>query len=62
MTMASFTIYVMLLGVKVVNSCRQSYTMRCNPGAGAGARVPWSPTAGAGIISCLWPDSQSVIL
>ena len=40
MTMARFTIYVMMLGVKVGNSCRQSCAMRCNPsgsGAGAGA-------------------------
>ena len=36
MTMARFTIYVMLLGVKVVNSCKQSCAMRCNPSAGAG--------------------------
>ena len=61
-TMARLTIYVMPLGVKVVNSCRQSCAMRCNPGAGAGAGVPWSPPAGAGFTSWLWPDSQSVIL
>ena len=36
MTMARFTIYVVLLGVKVVNSCRQSCVIRCNPSAGAG--------------------------
>ena len=35
MTMARFTIYVMLLGVKVVNSCRQSCALRY-PSAGAG--------------------------
>ena len=37
MTMARFTIYVMLLDVKVVNSCRQSCAMRCNPSVGTGA-------------------------
>ena len=31
MTTARFTIFVMLLGVKVGNSCRQSCAMRCNP-------------------------------
>ena len=36
MTMARFTIYVMLLGVKVGNSSRQSCAMRCSAGAGAG--------------------------
>ena len=30
--MARFIIYVMLLGAKLVNSCRQSLTIRCNPG------------------------------
>ncbi len=39
MTMARFTIYVVLLGVKVVNSCRQSCAMRCNPSAGAVAGI-----------------------
>ena len=37
--MARFTIYVILLGVNVVNSCRQSCAMRCNPSAGAGAWI-----------------------
>ena len=36
MTMARFTVYVLLLGVKVVNSCRQSCAMRCNLNARAG--------------------------
>ena len=40
MTMARFTIYVMLLGAEVVNSCRQSCAMRCNPSAGAGVPAP----------------------
>ena len=40
MTMARFTIYVMLLGVKGVNSCRHSCAMRCNPSAGARAQAP----------------------
>ena len=40
MTMARFTIYVIFLGVIVVNSCRQSYAMRCNPSAGAGRPAP----------------------
>ena len=44
MAMARFKIYVMLLGVKAVNSCRQSCAMRCSPSAGAG--VP------AGVKSC----------
>ena len=35
--MARFTIYVMLLGVRVVNSYRQSCAMRSSPSAGAGA-------------------------
>ena len=39
MTMARFTInYVLLLGVEVVSSCRQSCAMRCNPGAGGDLR------------------------
>ena len=46
MTMTRFTIYVMLLGVKVVNSCRQtqSCAMRCSPSAGTGVL--------AGVKSC----------
>ena len=48
MTMARFTIYVMLLGVKVVHSCRQSYAMRCNPSAGAG-RLKRTPAPAPGL-------------
>ena len=38
-TMARSIIYAALLGVKVVNSCRQSCAMRCNPRAGASAGI-----------------------
>ena len=43
MTMARFKIYVMLLGVKVVNSYRQSCAMRSSPSAGAGAGAGITP-------------------
>ena len=48
-TMARFTIYVMLLGVKVVNSYRQSCAMRSSPSAGAGDLRGRRPARGPGL-------------
>ena len=46
MAMDRFTVYVMLLGVKGVNSCRQSCAMRCNLSAGAVVLLRRAPAQG----------------